>query len=250
MNGTVILFNEDKGYGFIVGEDNEKYFVHRTGLRKESVRADEAVAFDIVEGDKGPKADNVRELDRPEEGEIEGEELEEETPQVDVITLIRDTATKRLIKAIVADPDMLDRLEWRELERLIAEAFGGLGFSVKLTPPSKDGGKDVILQARVRGEEKTYYVEVKHWKHKRVGEGMISDFFDVIVQDNIHGGLLLSTSGYSVGVRLARTEVERTRLRLGTREKVVGLCRCYEKSAAGVWSPPDLVQGVLYDGTL
>jgi hypothetical protein len=40
---------------------------------------------------------------------------------------------------------MLDHLEWRDLERMMARVMEGLGFKVTLTPPSKDGGKDLIL---------------------------------------------------------------------------------------------------------
>ena len=60
MKGTVKFFNEMKGFGFIAGEDGKEYFVHRSGL-KEGVMLHEndAVTFDVVEGDRGPKAENV-----------------------------------------------------------------------------------------------------------------------------------------------------------------------------------------------
>ena len=60
MKGTVKFFNAMKGFGFIAGEDGKEYFVHKTGL-KEGVVINEgdAVTFDVVQGDKGPKADNV-----------------------------------------------------------------------------------------------------------------------------------------------------------------------------------------------
>jgi len=60
MKGTVKFFNEMKGFGFIAGEDGKEYFVHTSGL-KEGVTLNEndAVTFDVEEGDKGPKAANV-----------------------------------------------------------------------------------------------------------------------------------------------------------------------------------------------
>ena len=60
MKGTVKFFNAMKGFGFIAGEDGKEYFVHKTGL-KEGVVINEGdnVTFDVVKGDKGPKADNV-----------------------------------------------------------------------------------------------------------------------------------------------------------------------------------------------
>lgn len=60
MKGTVKFFNDSKGFGFISGEDGKEYFVHTTGLN-EGVRIGEndAVTFDVVEGERGPKAENV-----------------------------------------------------------------------------------------------------------------------------------------------------------------------------------------------
>lgn len=60
MNGTVKFFNEGKGFGFIAGEDGKEYFVHITGLNEGvRLRDNDSVTFDVVEGDRGPKAENV-----------------------------------------------------------------------------------------------------------------------------------------------------------------------------------------------
>ena len=54
MNGTVKFFNGSKGFGFVVGDDGNEYFVHLTGVA-EGVRLNEndAVTFDVEEGDRG-----------------------------------------------------------------------------------------------------------------------------------------------------------------------------------------------------
>ena len=58
--GVVKFYNVNKSFGFITGDDGKDYFVHSTGL-KEGVIINEGdkVSFDIVEGDKGQKAENV-----------------------------------------------------------------------------------------------------------------------------------------------------------------------------------------------
>jgi len=38
MKGTVKWFNPRKGYGFIVGEDGEDYFVHFSSIQAEGYR--------------------------------------------------------------------------------------------------------------------------------------------------------------------------------------------------------------------
>lgn len=60
MKGKVKFFNSEKRFGFIIGEDDKDYFVHATALQ-EGVRLNENdnVIFDVIEGEKGPKADNV-----------------------------------------------------------------------------------------------------------------------------------------------------------------------------------------------
>ncbi len=61
--GTVKWFNETKGFGFITPEDNSKdCFVHHTGIQGDGFKTlneGERVEFDIVEGAKGPAAENV-----------------------------------------------------------------------------------------------------------------------------------------------------------------------------------------------
>jgi CspA family cold shock protein len=70
VEGTVKFFNRVKNYGFIDGDDGKSYFVHVTGL-KEEVTIDEGdrVSFKAVEGDKGPKAEEVEKLKAKEEKE-------------------------------------------------------------------------------------------------------------------------------------------------------------------------------------
>jgi len=60
MKGTVKFYNEMKGFGFIKGDDGKEYFVHQTGLKDGvTINDNDIVSFDVVEGDRGPKADNV-----------------------------------------------------------------------------------------------------------------------------------------------------------------------------------------------
>jgi len=60
MKGTVKFFNRSKGFGFIAGEDGKEYFVHSTGLKEGvSINENDSVTFDVTEGDRGPKAENV-----------------------------------------------------------------------------------------------------------------------------------------------------------------------------------------------
>ena len=58
--GTIIFFNDVKGFGFIKEEGSEKeHFVHISVLIDE-VREDDEVEFDLTEGKKGLNAINVK----------------------------------------------------------------------------------------------------------------------------------------------------------------------------------------------
>jgi CspA family cold shock protein len=62
--GTVKKVVQDRGFGFIAGEDGTEYFFHRSGvdpqLNFDGLRGGEAVVFDVEPSAKGPRANRVR----------------------------------------------------------------------------------------------------------------------------------------------------------------------------------------------
>ena len=64
--GTVKWFNDAKGFGFITPENGSKdCFVHHTAIQMQGFKTlteGERVEFDVVEGQKGPAAENVMRL--------------------------------------------------------------------------------------------------------------------------------------------------------------------------------------------
>ncbi len=62
MNGTVKWFNAEKGYGFITSEEGNDVFAHFSQIQKDGYKSmDEGnkVTFDVVNGPKGPQAENI-----------------------------------------------------------------------------------------------------------------------------------------------------------------------------------------------
>ena len=63
--GKVKWFSAEKGYGFIARDEGDDVFVHFSAIQSDGYKTlDEGqeVSFDIIEGERGPQAANVKKL--------------------------------------------------------------------------------------------------------------------------------------------------------------------------------------------
>ena len=63
ITGTVKRLVGEKGFGFVQTANGQEYFFHQSACTAgafDSLREGQSVTFDVGEGAKGPRAENVR----------------------------------------------------------------------------------------------------------------------------------------------------------------------------------------------
>ena len=63
MNGKVKWFNSTKGFGFIQTDEGNDVFVHYSGITGDGFKVlqeGQEVSFEIIEGERGPQATDVK----------------------------------------------------------------------------------------------------------------------------------------------------------------------------------------------
>jgi len=63
--GKVKWFNDSKGFGFITSDEGGDLFVHFNDIQGEGFKTlaeEDAVEFEVEQGEKGPRATNVKKL--------------------------------------------------------------------------------------------------------------------------------------------------------------------------------------------
>ena len=60
ISGTIKMWKEAEGWGFIEGDDGDDYFFNIANLRTgQKILVNVRVKFDVTQGHRGPEAENV-----------------------------------------------------------------------------------------------------------------------------------------------------------------------------------------------
>ncbi len=63
MKGKVKMFNAERGFGFITGEDGKDTYFHKTAVEGgATISVGDSVEYDVEQGDRGTRAKNVRKV--------------------------------------------------------------------------------------------------------------------------------------------------------------------------------------------
>lgn len=134
--------------------------------------------------------------------------------------LIRSVATPwiEILKALDRDPLFLHKIDPRQLEEVIAEAYRQQGYSdVILTPYSGDKGRDVIVSATLPGIGTIKIIDqVKRYSpHSRVTANDVRALVGVLSRDqDVSKGIVTTTSDFAPGIQKEFAAFMPTRIEL------------------------------------
>ena len=130
--------------------------------------------------------------------------VEEEISEVD--DLLRDVQSK----AFEFIKDRITRLDWEEMQELVAGLLRAMGYKTRVSPSGSDRGKDIVASPDGFGfESPRIVVEVKHRTGNAMGSQEIRSFLGGRHKDD--KGLYVSTGGFS---KDARYEADRANIPL------------------------------------
>lgn len=110
-----------------------------------------------------------------------------------IVTEIND----ELLYVLSQNPKLLYNLSPYEFERVIAKMFEKKGFSVKITPQTRDGGKDIFV-AKNDLCSFLFYVECKKYApDQHVGIDVIQRLYGVVSAEKATGGIIATTSYFT-----------------------------------------------------
>lgn len=109
-------------------------------------------------------------------------------------------------------------------EEYMANLFREYGYEVIQTPPTNDGGKDLILQY----DGRKYYVECKHFTEGAVGREIIQKLVGAGIVDGDVDGFVVATTSYYNDNAIACMEKSNVPLFLLDLDDIVSICIAYK----------------------
>lgn len=104
----------------------------------------------------------------------------------------------KVLKYLSENPEALYQLSGNDFEIVMAEIYSKLGYDVRRTQTTRDGGKDLIIRKPEILGDFIYYVECKKYAAKsHIGVGIVKSFVSTVNMDKVNGGILATTSFFS-----------------------------------------------------
>ena len=104
--------------------------------------------------------------------------------------------------------EQIKRMTPRDFEILVADIFEKLGFSVKITPKTRDGGKDIIA-TKATPIPYTLIIECKHWgESHKVDVSVVRSVYGVQMATQANQSVIVTSSKFTKDARKFAEERE------------------------------------------
>lgn len=111
-----------------------------------------------------------------------------------------DEFWSQTIRDLSRRPELMHEMGSRYFEVLVAELLARQGLEVKLTPPSKDGGRDILAQLATPFGDQLLLVETKKYAPSNpVGVEIVRSLYGVVELERATAGVLVTTSRFTRG---------------------------------------------------
>lgn len=108
----------------------------------------------------------------------------------------------QLLERVHSNPSLMYELSSRRFEEFVAEVLDRLGYTVTLTPASRDGGKDIYAAKKDHLGSFLYVVECKKYAPDNpVGVGLIRQLNGVVQAEQATAGIIATTSFFTKDAR-------------------------------------------------
>ena len=108
------------------------------------------------------------------------------------------SANEAMVKELKKNPEDVFKLTSRQYEELIAELMSDMGYDVKLTKATRDGGKDILASIRTDATDFLMLVEAKRYgQDHKVGVSLVRALYGTLCDYQANSGKLVTTSSFS-----------------------------------------------------
>lgn len=150
------------------------------------------------------------------------------TPKVDSRIWIPNVE-QELVAHLLKHPNALYEISPRQFEELVASIFRNNGFSVELTPRTRDGGVDIIaVEHSAFTGNSVHLIECKRYSPaNKVGIGVVQRLLGTVTQRRATKGILVTTSSFTQdAIRVA--EETRHTITLNNYNSILGWLRAMD----------------------
>jgi restriction system protein len=91
----------------------------------------------------------------------------------------------------------LHSLEWRGFECIVERLYDSMEYETHLTPPRKDGGRDILAKREQPGSSLQLRIECKHYFEEPVGLGVVQRLLGVVSGEKVNKGVVATTSRFT-----------------------------------------------------